>query len=249
MLVGSDLNLGPQEGTFMIRLGVFTLLVLAIACSPITAAPHPPLVPSTVTTSTVTPPTVTPTAAPTAQQPTRPIAGQRVLDPVTGTSVELKGQHHQWIYGGVDYPAHTVSPGDIMSTRSVSNDAGGVRRQQYTCIVYADHEVPRINLYFDKEISHIVVRNRYGESQRYVQATTTVGGGVVPVEWSTWASRVDRLRLRQTDAVRLVKAIRDGQVTEFSLDLDADRDLSAHFDVSNLIDAMSANSMSCFNPD
>ena len=122
-------------------------------------------------------------------------------------------------------------------------------RQQYTCAFYGHGErVPRVNLYFDRELSHTVMTNQYGESQGRVRTVTSVGEKPVRVEWRTWTSRDDRLRLRQDDAVRLVRAIRNSQATEFRLELADDPDLSANFDVSNLIDAMSANDLSCFAP-
>ena len=191
--------------------------------------------------------TAAPTAIPTIQ-PTHPAVGRQVVEPTTGMSIEVTGQHHQWIYGGVDYPARITAQHGAISSRSVSNDVGGVRRQQYTCVFYVDGQVARTNLYFDKELSYTVVTNQYGELQGKVRTVTTVDGEPIQVSWTTWTSRVDRLRLRGTDAVRLVKAIQGSQATEFRLHLSDDPDLSANFDVSNLIDAMSANDLSCFNP-
>ena len=213
----------------------------------LTAIPVPTR--TAIPTATVFPTaTAAPTAIPTIQ-PTHPAVGRQVVEPTTGTLIEITGQHHQWIYGGIDYPAQATAEHGMVSTRSVSNDAGGVRRQQYTCVVYSDgRQTPRVNVYYDRDLSHTVVANYFGELQGEVQAVTSLDGKPVRVDWRTWTSRVDRLRLRGTDAVHLVKAIQGSQATEFKLHLSDDPDLSANFDVSNLIDAMSANALSCFNP-
>ena len=62
----------------------------------------------------------------------------------------------------------------------------------------------------------------------------------------TWASRVDRIRLRGADAVRFVQEINEQNADEFRLELQDDPDLSATYDVSNLLTAMEANDMTCF---
>ena len=66
------------------------------------------------------------------------------------------------------------------------------------------------------------------------------------MEWRTWASRVDRIRLRDLDAVRFVQEIDDQGASEFRLELQDDPDLSATYDVSNLLTAIAANEMTCF---
>ena len=71
-------------------------------------------------------------------------------------------------------------------------------------------------------------------------------GSSIPVEWRTWASRADRIRLREADAVRLVQEIQNRSAMEFKLVLVDDPELSATYDVSNLVDAIIANDMKCF---
>ena len=85
-----------------------------------------------------------------------------------------------------------------------------------------------------------------GERQGVVNATTTIAGVATPVEWRTWASRVDRIRLRDLDAVRFVQEIDDQGASEFRLELQDDPDLLATYDVSNLLTAIAANEMTCF---
>ena len=60
-------------------------------------------------------------------------------------------------------------------------------------------------------------------------------------------SRVDRIRLREDDAVRFIQEIDEHNANEFRLELQDDPDLSATYDVSNLLTAMAANEMSCFD--
>lgn len=67
------------------------------------------------------------------------------------------------------------------------------------------------------------------------------------MEWRTWASRVDRIRLRGTDAVGFVQEIDEQEANEFRLALQDDPDLSAAYDVSNLLTALAANDMTCFD--
>ena len=66
------------------------------------------------------------------------------------------------------------------------------------------------------------------------------------MEWRPWASRVDRIRLRDADAVRFVQKIDEQSADEFRLVLEDDPELSATYDVSNLLTALSANDMTCF---
>ena len=61
------------------------------------------------------------------------------------------------------------------------------------------------------------------------------------MEWRTWASRVDRIRLRGTDAVGFVQEIDEQEANEFRLALQDDPDLSAAYDVSNLLTAKAVN--------
>ena len=124
------------------------------------------------------------------------------------------------------------------------NDGKG---QQYTCGIYEDDkQVPRVNLAFRRDLTYTVVTNEFGERQGAVDAITKVAGVVTPVEWRTWTSRVDRLRLREAEAVRFVQELDEQRADEFSLALQDDPDLSATYDVANLLDAMAANEMTCF---
>ena len=124
------------------------------------------------------------------------------------------------------------------------NDGKG---QQYTCAIYVDGmQVPRVNLAFSRELTYRVVTNQFGERQGAVNAIKTIVGVVAPVEWRPWASRVDRIRLRDADAVRFVQKIDEQSADEFRLVLEDDPELSATYDVSNLLSALSANDMTCF---
>ena len=70
---------------------------------------------------------------------------------------------------------------------------------------------------------------------------------VAPVEWRTWASHVDRIRLRGTDAVGFVQEIDEQEANEFRLALQDDPDLSAAYDVNKLLTALAVNDMTCFD--
>ena len=119
--------------------------------------------------------------------------------------------------------------------------------QQYTCAIYLDGmQVPRVNLAFSRELTYKVVTNQFGERQGAINSVTTIAGVATSVEWRTWASRVDRIRLRGADAVRFVQEINEQNADEFRLELQDDPDLSATYDVSNLLTAMEANDMTCF---
>lgn len=107
-------------------------------------------------------------------------------------------------------------------------------------------EVPRINLAFPKDLTYTVVTNQYGELQGAVSTTTAVDGVTIPLEWRTWTNRIDYIRLREEDAVRLVREIRKRNATEFRLTLHDNQELSKTYDVSNLIDAIATNGMTCF---
>ena len=67
------------------------------------------------------------------------------------------------------------------------------------------------------------------------------------MEWYAWASRVDRIRLRGPDAVRFVQEVDDQGAGEFRLELQDNPGLSATYDVSNLLTAIEANDMTCFD--
>ena len=155
----------------------------------------------------------------------------------------MAGQHEQWVLAAVSPTAQQRAQFGLAGSRTVRD----VKGQQYTCANYLDGaEIPRINLAFPKALTYSVVTNQYGEQQGAVNATTSVDGAVIPLEWRTWASRVDRIRLREDHALRLVHEIRERNVTEFELTLHDDQELSKAYDVSNLIDAIVANGMTCF---
>ena len=121
------------------------------------------------------------------------------------------------------------------------------RGQQYTCAIYQDgRKVPRINISFAKEVKYKVVVNESGVRQGAVNASTSIGGMAIPVEWLTWTSRTDRIRLRESDAVQLVEEIQKVDAKGFRLELYDNPELSASYNVSNLTDAIAANEMTCF---
>ena len=98
----------------------------------------------------------------------------------------------------------------------------------------------------DRPITHTVHTNKFGELQGLVKATTTINDNLIPGQWATWASRTDRLRLRGEGALLLVEAIRHHNATSFNLELHADPDLSRSYNVTDLTEALSANTMDCF---
>ena len=159
------------------------------------------------------------------------------------TVVARTGQHEQWALGAVSPTEQQKAQFGVAGSRAINDGRG----QQYTCAYYLDGtEVPRINLAFPRDLTYSVITNQYGESQGAVNATTSVDGVVIPLEWRTWATRVDRLRLREGDAVRLVREIRERNATEFELVLRDDPELSRTYDVSDLADAIAVNDMTCF---
>ena len=165
---------------------------------------------------------------------------------IAPTVVNVEGEHHQWILWSTAYTPEATSQSGIFGSRSVrANSDVGVH--QYTCFVYADgREVPRVNVFYNKELTYALMTNDAGEIQGKVRAVTTVDGIAVPAEWLTWVSRADRIRLRGDDAIRLIKEIRDRNATELRLELADNPELSFAFDVANLIDAMSMSKMACF---
>ena len=66
------------------------------------------------------------------------------------------------------------------------------------------------------------------------------------MEWRTWASRADRIRLRRGEAIILLREIRDRRATAFMLSLTDNPELSGPFSVTDLVDAMATNRMKCF---
>ena len=164
---------------------------------------------------------------------------QRTLVP---TLVNQEKRHLQWELLTATGTAQQKQYG-LAGFRSVNDGEG----QQYSCAIYLDGaQVPRVNLYFSKDLTYQVVTNQLGEHQGAVNAITTVADTAVPVEWRTWVSRVDRIRLRDADAARLVHFINEWNTNEYVLDLKDNPELSATYDVSNLIAAINANKMTCF---
>ena len=123
------------------------------------------------------------------------------------------------------------------------------QNQIYMCLDYPDGPtlVPFIVLFYARSVPYASIgTNRAGEIQGVVATTTTVGGSVIPVEWLTWASRTDRMRLRGEDAARLVGEIAARGTTHFRVELEDAPHMSVTYDVRNLIDALVANDMACF---
>ena len=158
--------------------------------------------------------------------------------------VNTSGSHEQWTLSTNAASAQQRVRNGLAGFRSVTDRKG----QQYTCAIYQDGtQVPRANLAFRKDLTYAVITNQFGERQGAVNAVTTIAGVVTPAEWRTWTSRVDRIRLREDDAVRFIQEIDEHNANEFRLELQDDPDLSATYDVSNLLTAMAANEMSCFD--
>ena len=202
-------------------------------------------------------PSVSPSRGPGAvmdkQEKERFVAQQTRIAPtiqaiatIAPTVVNMEGKHGQWILSSAAYPPEAMSQSGIIGSRSVGANSGmGVH--QYTCFVYADgREVPRINVFYNKELTYALMTNDAGEIQGKVKTVTTVDGTPVPAEWRTWASRADRIRLRGDDAIRLVKGIRDRNATELGLELVDNPELSSTFNVADLVDAMNMIGMACF---
>ena len=158
------------------------------------------------------------------------------------TLVNQENKHLQWKLLTTTAPDQQKRDG-FAGLKSVNDGKG----QQYSCAIYLDGtQVPRVNLFFSKDLTYQTVTNQFGEYQGAINAITTVAGTAVPVEWRTWASRVDRIRLRDADAARLVHFINEWNVGEYVLELKDNPELSATYDVSNLIAAINTNEMTCF---
>ena len=158
--------------------------------------------------------------------------------------INKTGVHHQWKMMTSAATAEQRSDYGHAGGQAVNNERG----QQYTCIIYENgRQVPRVNLAFGRDLTYTVVTNQFGEYQGHVDAVTTVDGIVVPVEWRTWSNRTDRIRLREADATRFVQEIAGRSADEFRLTLRDDPDLSATYDVSNLLTALKSNAMTCFD--
>lgn len=219
-----------------------------------TPAPTATQVPPTSTlapapTATPIPPTDTPVPTPTVKkdplvaQVTKIAPTHAAVVKIAPTLAASKGQHSQWTL-------FVVAPTEQQKARFGSAGNKSIRDgrgQQYTCYYYLDgREIPRVNLAFPKNLTYTVVTDQSGISQGLINATTTVDAVTIPLEWRTWTSRVDRIRLRGDDAARLVREMQERNTTEFELTLHDNQELSNTYDVSNLIDAMAINGMTCF---
>ena len=184
---------------------------------------------------------LTVTSQPTSKpRPTLTSLPTPILLPTSDAIVPtLLGKVGDWRLGATD-ASHLGYRG-----RTVTNIADG--SQQYTCINYLDGEViARVNVIFPYELNHEVVRNKQGELQGLVKSITSVADDAVPVEWRTWVSRTDRLRLRSNDAVLLVNEIVDQKAKEFTLELLDNPELSATYSTISLVEALDSNQMTCF---
>ena len=220
------------------------LPLLTVACA------SEPTLPTTVSTPT---PTLMPAPMPTltpgpergqfAIQRTEAAPTLAAVPTFAPTVVAMKGQHEQWVLAATTPTDQQKVQFDLAGSRTVKDGKG----QQYTCGYYLDgSQVSRANLAFPIELTYTVVENQHGELQGAVNAVTVVGGVVIPLEWRTWASRVDRIRLRDDHAARLVHEIRGRNAVEFELVLHDNPELSKVYDVSNLVDAIAVNDMTCF---
>ena len=160
------------------------------------------------------------------------------------TRVKRAGTHHQWTLTSATPPAEILAQSGVLGSQAITDNNG----QRYTCVSYQDGtQIPRINLGFSRDLTYTKITNQFGEHQGDVHAITTIGQSVIQVQWLTWTISVDHIRLRAADAVRFVQEIQRQGATEFRLDLPYDADLSATYDVSNLLPALEANGMTCFN--
>ena len=161
----------------------------------------------------------------------------------TVSQTKMEKHHHQWVIGTAAASELIKANPALAGTQSANEG----NRQQYSCAIYLDGtQVPRINLAFGKDLTYQIVINQFGERQGEINAITTVAGTAVPVEWSTWVTKADFIRLRDEDAVRLVQSINELNAEEFTLELKDDPELSATYNVSNLTTALEENKMRCF---
>ena len=235
-----------------IALCIAALAAVSLACGGSAAPPDaPPPASATATPGAV--PQETPAALPTftpSREKDQFVAQLTKAAPTLTTSASLApttvaktGQHEQWVLLAVSPTEQQKAQYGVAGSRTVNDEEG----QQYTCGYYLDGtEVARVNLAFAGDLVYSVVENQYGELQGAVNASTSVDGVAIPLEWRTWASRADRIRLRDDQALRLVREIRERDATEFQLTLHDNQEMSKTYDVSDLIDAIAVNSMTCF---
>ena len=205
---------------------ILALGLLACGDAPVSDQPVPePSVGRTVVavaatpspTSAVVSPVPTPTSAGDkefAAQRTRMAPTSAAIFPTAVRLVNKTGTHHQWKMATSTANAQIRAQSGLAGGQVVNDGKG----QQYTCIIHEDGtQIPRINLAFRRGLTNTVITNQFGELQGAVSAVTTVAGVATPVEWRTWPDRVDRIRLREDDAVRFVQALDDQDASEFKL--------------------------------
>ena len=211
----------------MTRLFAFLAVILVLAC-------QPQVVPSTATSAPE--PTKTPIPMPTPtprriQLPTQPI-------PPATLFARLTHQTGQWKAGRTDFPE---------GLRQSHALTVGTPQIRVTCIFRRlEGPVPRVNVGFAQNLMHRLVQNQGGEWQGVVESRTSVGGSEVSVEWRTWVTRADRLRLRGEDAYTLIREIRNSSAPSFRLELPNDPHLSRDYDVTGLGEAVSEAGLTCF---
>ena len=156
-----------------------------------------------------------------------------------GMSTVITGTSGKWVMGGA-----RSSSSAIAYSRNVSDRAG----QQYTCIYYHDGTViPRINLAFPSPLRfHEKAQAVGGATQGAVRTVTTVAGDTLPVDWRTWVSRTDRLRLRGDMAQTLIGEVIRRQASGFKLHLPDNPELSRTYSTAGLAKALETNVMHCF---
>ena len=200
----------------MNRLLVFATVALILACQ----SPAPPIMS----------PTEIPTPMLTPEFPAQPL-------PLT-LAFRLVLETGQWKVGRTDFPEG--SPQSHALTV-------GSEQVRVTCIHYKHKPpVPRVNIPIAGEVHHKLVQNQDGDWQGEVDAQTTVGGRVVEVEWLTWVTRADRLRLRGRDARVLIRVVRESSAPSFRLEVSNNSFLSRDYDVTGLGAAISEAGLTCF---
>ena len=151
-----------------------TLVLLALAC-----ATEPSPVPTNTSVPTYIP-APSPTSRVSDQDKQEFIAQQTKISPTVQSMsamapdlINVEGRHQQWILWTAASPPEVAASSGFIGNRSVRTTSDG-KVQQYTCGVYADGaEVPRVNIYYEKELQYTVVTNAAGERQGAVRAATT----------------------------------------------------------------------------
>ncbi len=177
-----------------------------------------------------------------SDQQTRVAPTVAAIREIAPTIARIDSTYGKWLIGGTVATLEQQQRYGVKSSRSVRYE-----RQQYTCGSYMDgSQIARVNLRMDRLLKHTVTTNAAGEHQGLIRAKTEVGDTDIPVQWMTWTTTADHIRIRGNDAVLLVQAIREHGAVEFRVELYDDGDLSRAYDVSDLIGAINANDMDCF---